>query len=61
MADWFATDPGKHGKARADPTEHEVPAGHTMHWLILVITLREVFLRVPPGQGSGVAEPSAQK
>ena len=43
----------------AEPTAHEVPRGQTMQSDLPVMT-REVFMCVPPGHGSGAAEPSAQ-
>ena len=54
------TVPGAHGVATAEPTGQKVPFGHVMHWSSLVITSRLAFWRVPPGHGSGAAEPSTQ-
>ena len=54
-------EPGKHGASTAEPTEHAVPALHVMQSLTFVITVRLVSWRVPPGHGSGAADPSTQR
>ncbi len=49
-------EPGKHACCSAEPTEHAWPASHVMHCSTLLITSSDVFLRVPPGHGSGAAD-----
>ena len=55
------TVPGAQSVAFAEPTGQKVPAGHVMHCSALVITAMLVSCRVPPGHGSGAAEPCGQK
>jgi len=52
--------PGAHGVSLAEPTEQKVPAAQTMQSLIAVITDSDESMCVPPGQGSGAADPSVQ-
>ena len=54
------TVPGAQSVAFAEPTGQNVPMSHGMQSSALVITLIAEFIVVPPGQGSGAAEPSAQ-
>jgi len=55
-----AIEPGMHWVGCFEPTEQDVPGVHVTHWLTLVITASEASLCVPPGHGSGAAEPSVQ-
>ena len=55
-----AYDPGRHAVSLSEPTGQNVPTPHTMQSFTLVITCSAVSLRVPPGQGSGEADPSEQ-
>ena len=52
--------PGAHAVSLADPTGQNTPTPHMRHSSELVITRRDAFVLVPPGHGSGAAEPSAQ-
>ena len=54
-------EPGRHGDGAAEPTEHEVPAGHVSHWFTLDIEpTKFAGFAVPPGQGNAAAAPRAQ-
>ena len=53
-------EPGKHALSDAEPIAHAKPAPHAMQSSALVITASDEFIRVPPGHGSGAAEPSVQ-
>ena len=57
---WSLYVPGAHGVGVSEPTEQNVPTGQITQSSALVITDSEAFLCVPPGHGSGAAEPSAQ-
>ena len=52
--------PLAHGVAASEPIGQKVPGMHLMHCSADVITARLAFWCVPPGQGSGAADPSAQ-
>ena len=51
--------PGAHGVGSSLPTLQNVPTGQTTQSSALVIVI-DVFMCVPPGQGSEAAAPSAQ-
>ena len=57
---WSLNVPGAQSVGASEPTEQKVPAGQTTQSSTLVITVRLTFLCVPPGHGSGAAEPSLQ-
>ena len=52
--------PAAHGVSAALPTGQNVPSLHTTQSATLFMTFFETFFVVPPGHGSGAAEPSAQ-
>ena len=54
-------DPGRHADGCDEPTEQLVPAGQVIQSSTDVITASDAFWCLPPGHGSGEAEPSAQK
>ena len=49
-----------HGLSFALPTGQKVPSLHVRQSAALFMTVLEAFLVVPPGHGSGAAEPSVQ-
>ena len=57
---WSLNVPGAQSVGVSEPTEQKVPVGQITQSSTLVITASEAFLCVPPGHGSGAAEPSAQ-
>ena len=57
---WSLNVPGAQSVGVSEPTEQNVPVGQITQSSTLVITVSERFLCVPPGQGNGAAEPSAQ-
>ena len=54
-------EPGRHGVPWVEPTGHALPGAHAVQSLALVITTSNWFMCVPPGHGSGAADPLAQK
>ena len=52
--------PGAQSVSFAEPTGQNFPATHVMQSSMLDITASVVFIRVPPGHGSGAALPDAQ-
>ena len=52
--------PGAQSVGVSEPTEQNVPRGQITQSSALVITVRLVSMCVPPGHGSGAAEPSVQ-
>ena len=57
---WSLYVPGAQSVGVSVPTEQEVPTGQITQSATLVITAIDASLCVPPGHGSGAAEPSAQ-
>ena len=57
---WSLNVPGAQLVGVSEPTEQNVPVGQITQSSTDVITVSDVFLCVPPGQGSGAAEPSEQ-
>ena len=57
---WSWNVPGAQSVGSAEPTEQKVPLGQITQSSTLVITVSVASLCVPPGHGSGAAEPSAQ-
>ena len=57
---WSLNVPGAQSVGVSEPTEQNVPTGQMTQSLTLVITVSDTSLCVPPGHGSGAAEPSAQ-
>ena len=52
--------PGAHAVSFAEPTGQNVPSAHVKQSPSPVMKGSKVFMRVPPGHGSGAAAPSAQ-
>ena len=52
--------PGAHAVSFAEPTGQKVPSAHVRQSPSLVMNGRRLFMRLPPGHGSGAAHPSAQ-
>ena len=52
--------PGAHAVSLAEPTEQNVPSEHVRQSPSLVMNGSVTSMRLPPGHGSGAAEPSAQ-
>ena len=52
--------PGAHAVSLAEPTEQNVPSEHVRQSPSPVMNGSDVSMRLPPGHGSGAAEPSAQ-
>ena len=57
---WSLNVPGAQLVGVSEPTEQNVPVGQITQSFTLVITVSDTSLCVPPGHGSGAAEPSAQ-
>ena len=57
---WSLNVPGAQSVGVSEPTEQYVPVGQITQSSTLIITASDRFLCVPPGHGSGAAEPSAQ-
>ena len=57
---WSLNVPGAQSVGVSEPTEQYVPTGQMTQSLTLVITDSDTSLCVPPGHGSGAADPSAQ-
>ena len=56
---WSLYEPAAHAVASLLPTGQKVPSPHTSQSAALVIVTPSRMV-VPPGQGSGAAEPAAQ-